>query len=299
MLSTYHKIFIFAFFLLAAAQIMYADAQKQTALAPNVVIYYAKKDSNFVNYLQHKAAPRIRQLEEKLDIYPELMVSIILKDNDRDFLSFSGNGTPEWAQGIALLSQNTIVIKMATGDEKQRAVEVTLHELVHVFLHIRFPGKEIPTWVHEGLAQKLSGAQLGMNDRVVIGNALYGNYFLSLDALDSMLSFNPVKAKLGYALAYTAVDYFDQRFGLDRLLKILAFPGRRSFKRDFKQVTGIDFVDFEFDWYAYVDKTYRWMVLLNIENLVFITFVFLLIGAFIRMRHQNRKTIDTWDEMDA
>lgn len=298
MLSTYLNIFIFAFFLLFGVKTSQAKTQKKDALAQNVVIYYAEKDSNFVKYLHVQAASRIRELKEKFAIKSNLMVSIILKDNEKDFLSFSGQGTPEWAQAIAILSQNTIVLKMASGDEKERAVEVTLHELVHIFLHMRFPGKEIPTWVHEGLAQKLSGTQLRMDDRVIIGNALYGNYFLSLDALDSLLSFNAVKARLGYALAFTAADYFEQRFGLQRMLNILALPGPRSFNRDFKQVTGIEFIDFEFDWYAYVDGKFRWMVLLNFKNVVLLIFVLLLIGAYFRVRHRNSQTISSWDNLD-
>ena len=296
MLSAYTKIFIFPFFIFAGLQAAYGQNQKQTELARNVVIYYAEQDSNFVKYMHKKVTPKIRELQKRLNLKTDLMVTIILKDNERDFLAFSGQGTPEWAQAIAILSQNTIVLKMASGDEKERVVEVTLHELVHIFLNMRYPGKEIPTWVHEGLAQKLSGAHLQVNDKVIIANALYGNYFLGLDALDSLLSFNPVKARLGYALAYTAVDYFDQRFGLSRLLAILDQPGRRSFYRDFKKITGREFVDFEFNWYAYVDKTYRWMILLNIENIVFLLFVILLFGAFFRVRKRNKQTIGKWEE---
>jgi hypothetical protein len=136
-----------------------------------------------------------------------------------------------------------------------------------------------------------------MDEQVLIANALYSDNLTDLAAMDSLFSFSPVKARIGYALSRSAVDYFLNLYNPGDMLKIIQLLSEnKSADQAFKRVTGKDFIDFEIGWFAYIDEQYRWMILLNASNLVWLLLVILFVAAFIRIKLKNRKTIRSWPE---
>lgn len=261
---------------------------------------YHESDSVLVKKLVEKTKNPVKEIERFFDLIPRSIISIYLTRSEAEFQSYSQEGFPEWAQAIAFTGQRTIIIRVANGDELRRLPQVLLHELVHIFLGIKFPNLHIPAWLHEGLAQRLSQESLTMDEQVLIANALYGNKLTNLMSLDSLFSFSTVKARIGYALARSAVDYFLKNYSSQDLLGIInLLSENQSIDRAFRTVTGRDFVDFEIGWFAYIDDEYQWMFLLNASNIVWLILVLLFLLAFIRIKFKNKKTIRSWPEQDA
>ena len=261
---------------------------------------YRESDSVLVKKLVDKSKNQIKAIENFFQIKPSALINIYITRSEGEFQSYSQQGFPEWAQAIAFTNRRIIIIRVANGDELTRLPQVFLHELVHIYLGIRFPDQKIPTWLHEGLAQKLSNENLTINEQVLIANALYGNKLTDLKALDSLFSFSQIKAKTAYALARSAVDFFLKNNSTYDLFKILdLLDHNESIDQAFLQVTGRDFVDFEIGWYSYIDSEYKWMILLNVPDLVWTILVILFIAAFFKIKYKNKKTIRSWPEPES
>jgi len=262
-------------------------------------IYHQQNDSLIVKNLIEKTTNQITTIEKFFGIKPKSEIHIYLTKSESEFQSYSLDGFPEWAQAIAFVKKRIIIIRVANADEINRLPQVFLHELVHIYLGIQYSGTNVPTWLHEGIAQWLSDENLNADEQVLIANALYSDKLTDLASLDSMFVFSTTQARLGYALARSAVDFFMREYDAKALVEILdLLEKNQSIDFVFKQVTGRDFIDFEVGWFAFIDDQYKWMVLLNVPDLVWILLVVLFLAAIIRMRLKNKKTIQSWPEDD-
>jgi len=242
---------------------------------------------------------KITSMEEFFEMVPKSMINIHLTRSQEEFQSFSGDKFPEWAQAIAFPKRKIIIIRSVSGEDFNRLPQVLLHELSHIFLEMRFPNTKIPTWLHEGISQKLSNDNLSMDEQVQIANALYSENLTELNALDSLFGFSRVKANLAYALARSAVDYFCGLYGDKNLLHIIDnISHKSSLDMAFKTTTDRDFIDFEVGWFAYLEEEYRWMILLNASNFIWFFLLLLFFAAFVRIKLKNQKTIDSWPKDD-
>jgi len=257
--------------------------------------YYPTSDSILVEKLIEKIDPGIIEIENFFGAKSGIAIQIYLTRSQSDFQLYSLDGFPEWAQAIAFVDKRMIVLRAENGDETLRLPQVLLHELVHIYLGILSPQKRVPTWLHEGVAQYLSHESLTMDEQVFIANALYSDRISYLTDLDSMFNFSPLKARLGYALARSSVDYFIQEYSMDTLLRALKKLNNHSVSESFLQTTGRDFVDFETGWFAYIDEKYSWMFLINAENFVWALLILLFFVALIRLKFKNQKTKDSWE----
>ena len=115
-------------------------------------------------------------------------------------------------------------------------------------------------------------------------------------SLDSLFAFNPLQARLAYALARSSVDYFVQQYGLNSLLQTLKALNTQNVNQAFLQTTGNDFIDFERAWFGYIDEKYSWMFIINAENIVWAVLILLFFTALIRIRLKNRKTRNSWED---
>ncbi len=190
-------------------------------------------------------------------------VQIYITRYKETYQSLVQKGIPEWSQAVAFPSRRVIVIKVTTAEEIQRLPEVLLHELVHVGLYDYAAG-DLPVWIHEGLAQWLSKQRLSLQEKLRIGNALAANRLVSFKSMDSLLTFHKAKAELVYDLAYTAMDFLMERYGEEKVRFLLKrWRANRDYDANFYTAFGSDFIDFEVEWYAWLEKRYRWMILLN------------------------------------
>jgi Peptidase MA superfamily len=258
--------------------------------------HYRTSDSLLIKKVIEKIDPGIINIENFFGKRSAIEIQIYLTRSISDFQLYVSEGIPEWAQAVAFVNKRMIILRAANADEILRLPQVLLHELVHIYLGIMSPQKRLPTWLHEGIAQYLSHESLTMDEQVFIANALYGDRMSYLTDLDSMFAFSPMKARLGYALARSAVDYFVQEYGLDALMKTLKAFNKQTVNQAFISTTGKDFVDFEAGWFNYIDEKYSWFFLLNAENIVWAILILLFFAALIRLKFKNRDTRNSWED---
>ncbi len=294
------KIFKFALFLYVLNLLNSGFAAESRILKDNYLFIFNERDSILAAKLYDSVERQLEHIKQFFGREAKSTITIYLTRSAAEYQKYARKKVPEWSQAVAFPSERLIVIKLASPEEINKAPEILLHELVHIFIAGRIPENRMPTWLNEGLAQYLSGKKLTVTEKVGLANALASNKIFELSELDSLLWFNPPEAQLAYSQALTAVEFFIKKHGkraLNRLVNNLAV--HRSINDAFLATVGYDFIDFKIFWYEDLNERYRWLILLNLENLIWIIISVLAISAIIAIRLRNRKKLKTWDETES
>ncbi len=105
-----------------------------------------------------------------------------------------------------------------------RMRKVFAHEIVHACI-ARFG--QFPTWLHEGLAQRLSGEMLSHDARRGLQQALEARRLPALEQLAGGWSgLSGAQASLAYAYALWAAEVWTETEGAEAVRQLLQNPGR-------------------------------------------------------------------------
>ena len=291
------KIFIFASYFILIISMNLNAAPKQTIQYENYHFVSEAKDSIYVKRLVSKIEKRLKLIEDFFNYTPRSIITIIITRSEAEYVSYSGDAVPEWSQALALTNEKIILLKIINADDIIRSPEILLHEIVHIFFEDKIGNHRIPVWIHEGIAQYLSGYELTINDRIHLANALVSNNIVSLTSMDTLFSFSQVKARLAYIEALTAIQFIIRDHGVDGLkLLVQNLATRISVDEAFEKSLGYDFIDFEIDWYAEIQKQNRWLIILNFENILWISIILLAIFTIIIIKIRNHKLEKLWED---
>ena len=128
-----------------------------------------------------------------------------------------GTGAAEWSGALydGKIRVPLVERRQLGPDTRQ----IFAHEIVHACL--ANIGKW-PTWLHEGLAQKLSGASLPAEARQIIKDLARAGKLPRLTSLEARWSsMNALQAQLGYTVALAAIELFfehHREFGIRNLM---------------------------------------------------------------------------------
>jgi hypothetical protein len=131
-------------------------------------------------------------------------------------------GAAEWSGGQF---DGRIRVPVMNGQQMNAAAEQVLtHETTHACLAML---GEWPSWLHEGMAQKLSGAVLSPETRAKISALAHDGKLPKLEELRQGWSrLDTEHATLAYALALAAVDALYDNVGSDGVRNLLRNPER-------------------------------------------------------------------------
>ena len=123
----------------------------------------------------------------------------------------------EWSTGQFDGRIRVALLEPTIGEETRRTFS---HEIVHACLANIGPW---PAWLHEGLAQKLSGQQLSPAAKQHVQEAARANTIPKLNRMSQTWSrMSTEHATLAYSAAFAAVDVFYEKFkelGIRNLLR--------------------------------------------------------------------------------
>ena len=105
-----------------------------------------------------------------------------------------------------------------------QAEQVLAHETTHACLAML---GEWPSWLHEGMAQKLSGAVLPASAKAQVTALAHAGQLPKLEQLKQGWSgFSTSQARVAYSLALAAVDALYETFGNDGVRNLMRNPER-------------------------------------------------------------------------
>lgn len=294
------KILLYVFFFVTLFCI-FTQAEDQLQIDHMTLSFRSDtQDKKFIDYIKKDLTQRLNLLKSFYGSLPAENYKIYLLKNKKRFDTFSKNDLPEWSRAIAYVKENTIILKINSAEDILESSKTLVHELSHLLLYKHFNKRQIPVWLNEGLAEYMAGKELSVSEKTIIANALWANTLIPLSRIDSLLSFDAAKARLSYLESLAAVKFFIRKYGLKSLYRLLENIDKTAeVNQAFLNTVGYDFIDFELEWYKELDDKYLWMVILNLDSLLWASITILAIIVFISIKIRNKKKIeklDLWDD---
>jgi hypothetical protein len=297
-LSAFNKTSKFIALVFFITGILYADSSYKIK-AGDVIIISQQSDSLIVKDLAGFAQEAQIINERFFDHSLNKSIYVYLSDSESEYHKFSTIAIPDWSSGVAFVRQHIIVLKPGKYYNPDQYRQTMIHEISHIYVGEILGNKMMPVWLNEGTAMYLSGKTLSWEESIALGNALAADKLLDLASIDKVLSFVAAKANLAYLESFLAVQFLVEQHGEKRLSQIIKdLAESKSFDDAFIQNLGYDFFDFEIAWFENIKERFRWITLLQFENLFFLALVLIILLALVMRQYRNRKIYQRWEKED-
>ena len=236
-------------------------------------------------------------LEHFFEISVTDTVYVKILSGKKELEIYQKAGLPRWAAAAYLANEKTMVVKSPAWTGSLQSLEKQfLHELVHAFVDAKFGNHKIPRWYNEGLAEYLSGQRLTLVNSLKLANAQATGHLPGLDEIENVNDFPESQAQIAYLESLSAILYLQTQIGETNWADFhnrICTVGWENALRDF---IGTDDIGLEVDWYKDLEKNYRWMMILNLDNLLWLAAVLVVLSGFILMRFRNRRKLRRWEK---
>jgi hypothetical protein len=214
-----------------------------------------------------------------------------------DFLQATASSLPDWANAVTLFPQKIVLLK--TPDLNQLTLreyrQAVRHELVHLRQGGVVPLNLTPTWFNEGLAVYLAG-ETHLTDRILLSKAITQNRIIPLSKLSDFLKYNRQQASLAYIESTTVIEFLVQVYGFNILPKLFQkLAANRSYDQSLFLTTGIELGELDSIWQKYILKCYRWIFLLDIQNMIWLIIPLLAVIVYFIKVARNKTIIQQWN----
>lgn len=204
---------------------------------------------------------------------------------------------PDWGVGVALAGGSVI----ALDHERLPAVgrgarEVFLHEMTHALLMRESGGADLPAWLHEGLAMRLSG-EWRFTDTVSL--ALEGRV---PDLWDLRGPFPAVagRAQRAYLTSELAVGRLLSEHDPGVVPRLLAAVRRTGdYREAFAEATGAPLEVFEDRFRRSMELRFGWLVLLTRWPVLFVVLALVLAAGAVARLARNRRRLAAMADDDG
>lgn len=220
-------------------------------------------------------------------------VTAVLTHGPEAFDELTGGVVPEWRAGVAIPSENMLIIPAAegrsvVGGEGRRTLR---HEWAHLGLHGYLGSLRAPRWFDEGYAQWASGG-FQVVDAWRLRVLLALGRTPPMDSLALRWPTEREEARTAYLLAASAVTYLLEPGG-ERGLEIFLerWRAQRSFESALRLTFGVTQEQFEEQWKRHVRARYGWLFVLS-HSAVFWGILALVLLVMVRIRRtRNREKL--------
>jgi hypothetical protein len=266
------------------------------------IISYSPEDEKYAKRLFAVLDKELDSFENFFNIKLEGTFTIEIPASQSEYNTSAGSSIPEWSNALYIPSQRRMIVKKPEWFSSEESFEqVISHELSHLFFHQTYADSAIPLWFNEGLAEYLSGTRIEMPEGVIIANAIFTRKIIPLMHIDSLMLFNSGRARLAYLQSLTAIQFLESiiiKKGLE-WNEFLTKVNQDGFEIALKNFSSYDQVDFEIFWYRWLSEKYKWFIILNWENLIWIFITIVLLGALYAVRYRNKKTLENWENDES
>ena len=265
----------------------------------HIIIVGNAQDSSIVNFLADVVQERRQEFVTFFNGGLAAKITIHLAESETSFFRLAATQIPDWSGAVAFPEQRKILLKPGSFFNPDGYRETILHELAHMYIADNFSSRDIPLWLIEGCAMHLSKSTLSWNEMIILGNAFAREQVTGLEAIDGLLQFGSVRARLAYLEAFSAVRFLVEDQGNEIFRAVMGdFSREKNIDQNFVKHLGITLSEFEDEWYLSMKERYKWVMFLQVENLIWISLVLISIAAFIIVKIRNRRIVRKWRETD-
>jgi len=280
---------------LSAVGYTWAQSDYQIYDRPPFQYYYAGRDEALLGRLDNALQDRLREMEGLLEARLLGTLRVELPLTRGEFNRLTQGRAPHWSGGMAFPQQMQVVLKTPAFIDGEAPMDaMAAHEVAHILLHQATKGHQLPRWFEEGLCQVLAG-ETRLHSLSRLGRAAAADRLMGLPRVDNVLSFSSSDADLAYAEARAAVITFIDHFDWTTVRTVIAsIAAGQEFADAFKAATGFEYDYWQADWLENAQKKYKNIVLLDIENYIWIGIALLSLTAIGAVFIRNRRQLKKW-----
>ena len=202
----------------------------------------------------------LKALEDDFGLQLQRRTRLIFYADDDRMRADMGRGTRPWVGGVAAARFNLIVLYASEFDWGRTTLPSTIaHELTHIAIEhaIGEPPRNVPSWLHEGLATVVEGAvaeRFSYDD--ILAASVEANRLVSLRGLTGSFPVQGSRAVLAYAQSNSFVKFVIDRWGRSAITQILdAYREGSSQDAALRQAVGLGLNALEQQWLATLGLT--------------------------------------------
>jgi hypothetical protein len=211
------------------------------------------------------------------------------------FRTFTGGRDEEWVVGLARSPGSLIVLKppRLVRDPLKSFRQTVRHELTHIMLSRASNLGNMPRWLNEGIAMRVSG-EMARSSEWIISRAVLRRAVIPLDELDERFPAAHERASLAYAESLKAVNYIVGKYGEEALLELIRSLRDQDFDAALATTIGLDIHTLSGRWIKSVRKS-PYVVTLIAGSFSLWLMTVLAIVAFLRKRRLGRRKRWEWE----
>ncbi len=273
-----------------------------------ITYHYPKPFQPAVDKMRADLTDDIQKLQKNLGVPNLAPVDVWVVKRIPDYFTWHEipNRAPEWAVGLSLSNQKTVLILNGAGKGGAPVdlVDTLQHELAHVAVDVAAGYKRMPRWFHEGYAIKHAEEWDAERSDVLSKGAAMGTLQPFADLTNSFPP-HQQSVSLAYAQSYHFVNHIQKEFGDEIFAEILADVRRgKSFDTAFKHQTGHSVAVVEAKWKSGLESNVSIWAVFADEMILFFGASLLFLVAFGVRRHRTSKKLasmamdeagDGWD----
>ncbi len=265
----------------------------------NFIIFIPQNEQKLGKIILDLLETHTPPLEQFFEISFTDTVNVKILSGKNELIAYQKAGLPIWAAAAYLTNAKTILVKSPAWAGSLPTLETQfIHELVHAFVDAKFGKKPIPRWYNEGLAEYLGGKRLNLVNSLKLANARASGQLPGLDNIENVNRFPESQAHLAYLESLSATMYLHAQIGEANWANFHNRIRELGWETALGEFLGTDDIGFEVEWYQYVEENYRWMVVLNLDNLLWLAAVLVVLLGFGLMRLRNRRKLRRWEKED-
>jgi len=212
-----------------------------------------------------------------------------------EFRNFAGEHDKTWIVGLASGSGSLIVLKppRLVRDPLKSFRQTVRHELTHIMLSRASNLQNMPRWLNEGVAMRVSG-EMARKSEWIISRAVLRGAVIPLDELDERFPAAHERASLAYAESLKAVNYIVEQYGDEALLELIRSLRDEDFDTALAATIGLDIHTLSERWVKSVRKS-PYVVTLIAGSFSLWLMTVLAIVAFLRKGQLARRKQWEWE----
>jgi len=219
--------------------------------AGKIVLRWYKGDEEFARDLLKAGTEALDKLSTDAGVQVEKPVKILIYGSQQDLLGALEPKAQEWTGGRSFSELGIILIAGDTTDSGRAfARRAVPHELSHVVIHqaTENPYGDIPHWLDEGLAMRAEGTVEPMYS-AALQRAIRDHKLISLQSLGSNFPADTSLAALSYAESESVVQFIVDRYGPEKMARLLAvFREGSTYDDATKQALGLSINELDAAW---------------------------------------------------
>ena len=168
-------------------------------------------------------------------------VRVIIPASPEEFRRLAGVYDKRWVVAVAIHPGSLMVVKppRLLTPSLNSLRQTVRHELVHIMVSRVSNMDNMPRWLNEGLAMRVSG-EMGKRAEWIIAGAVLRGALIPLDELDENFPVSRERASVAYAESLSVVNYIAEAWGEEALLDLIGSLQNQNFHGALDSSLGLD-----------------------------------------------------------